>query len=103
MSEQPTTDTQVEVVPEEPVITKYRVTMSTPSGFTATDYVRDDFLDAYVEDAKTRWEKVEVSDEPDAGPGGYYGPTYVPETLDHPLAGEFFEVTTPETTTPEEG
>lgn len=80
----------------EPEITKYRVTMRTEEGFEATDYVRDDFLDAYVEDAKTRWATVEVSEEPDAGPGGYYGPTYVPEGLDTPLAGQYFEATTPE-------
>lgn len=80
----------------DPEITKYRVTMSNPDGFACTDYVREDFLDAYVEDAKTRWETVEVSEEPDAGPAGYYGPTFVPEHLDTPLAGQFFEATTPE-------
>lgn len=41
----------------------------------ATDYVRPDMLDAYVADAKTRWQWVGVSDEPDAGPGGYEGET----------------------------
>jgi hypothetical protein len=70
----------------DPRITKRRVTMKSvvaqPGGGTATheavDYVRPDFLDAYVEDARTRWQVVEVSDEPDAGPGGYDGDTVVP-------------------------
>lgn len=62
----------------------------------AVDYVRPDFLDAYVADAQTKWQKVTVSDEPDAGPAGYHGATYVPEHLDHPLAGQTFDATTPE-------
>jgi hypothetical protein len=49
-----------------PEITKRRVTMRDQNGGEAVDYVRPDFLDAYVADAKTRWETVEVSDEPDA-------------------------------------
>lgn len=56
----------------------------------AVDYVRPDFLDAYVADAKTRWQEVTVSDEPDAGPAGYEGATTVPAHLDHPLAGQIF-------------
>lgn len=43
----------------------------------ATDYVRPDFLDAYLADARTRWQEVAVSDEPDAGPGGYEGQTVI--------------------------
>lgn len=62
---------------------------------TAVDYVRPDLLDAYVADARTRWQQVTVSDEPDAGPGGYHGQTYVPETLSHPMAGQTFEATRP--------
>lgn len=62
---------------------------------TATDYVRPDFLDAYVADARTRWQTVLVSDEPDAGPGGYHGATHVPASLNHPLAGQTFEATDP--------
>lgn len=62
----------------------------------ATDYVRPDILDAYVADARTRWQTVEVSDEPDAGPAGYHGATHVPATLDHPLAGQFFPATQPQ-------
>jgi hypothetical protein len=85
-------------------ITKRRVTMAnaivTPGGEMykqeAVDYVRPDFLDVYVEDAKTRWQVVTVSDEPDAGPAGYHGATHVPEHLDHPLAGQTFAATTPE-------
>lgn len=85
----------------EPVVTKRRVTMrsvvATPGGGTEThevvDYVRPDFLDAYVADARTRWQVVEVSDEPDAGPGGYHGRTAVPVDLDHALAGTDYPAT----------
>lgn len=59
----------------------------------AVDYVRPDFLDAYVTDAKTRWQSVTVSDDPDAGPGGYHGQTVVPDHLDHALAGATFAAT----------
>ena len=87
-----------------PEITKRRVTMRsaslTPSGETvvreAVDFVRPDFLDAYVADAATRWQQVEVSDEPDAGPAGYHGATHVPAGLDHPLAGQTFAATSEE-------
>lgn len=88
----------------EPQVTKRKVTM-TSSWLTGVvddegnretktaqviDYVRPDILDAYVADAKTRWQLVEVSDEPDAGPGGYGGATFVPPDLAHPLAGTYF-------------
>ena len=89
-----------------PEITKRRVTMTNvvPAGRDAdgvlqyhnhevVDYVRPDFLDAYVADAKKRWQLVEVSDEPDAGPDGYDGQTHVPASLDHPLAGQTFPAT----------
>ena len=75
-------------------ITKRRVTMTSfvvagvdennqpvVAKHEAVDYVRPDFLDAYVADAQTRWQIVEVSDEPDAGPGGFEGDTVVPEHL----------------------
>lgn len=74
-------------------ITKRRVTMRRQTtticedgstmtiGHEATDFVRPDILPAYIQDAATRWETVEVSGEPDAGPGGYDGPTFVPPTL----------------------
>lgn len=73
----------------DPRITKRRVTMRSavllPDGATAiseaVDYVRPDHLDAYVADAMTRWQVVEVSEEPDAGPGGYEGETTVPAHL----------------------
>ncbi len=42
----------------------------------AVDYVRPDLLDAYLADARTRWQSVAVSDEPDAGPDGYDGATH---------------------------
>lgn len=61
----------------------------------AIDYVRPDFLDAYVADARGRGWTVLVSDEPDAGPGGYHGATAVPSHLNHPLAGQTFEGTKP--------
>ena len=91
-----------------PEITKRRVTMTNIvlvghdahgkellQKHGATDYVRPDFLDAYLADARTRWQLVEVSDEPDAGPAGYHGATHVPEGLDHPLAGQTFAATKP--------
>lgn len=87
----------------DPRITKRRVTMTSVSAlppdengnvkvatFKAVDYVRPDFLDAYVEDARKRWQLVEVSDAPDAGPGGYEGQTAVPAEISHPLAGKVF-------------
>lgn len=82
----------------DPRIDKRRVTMKnvslTADGATAemiaVDYVRPDHLDAYVADAKTRWQHVEVSDEPDAGPGGYEGQTAVPEGLNVPDAGTVY-------------
>lgn len=81
-----------------PEITKRRVEMSIPidggAGGPVHDFVRPDFLDAYVADAKMRWESVVVSDEPDAGPGGYHGETHIPAHLDHPLAGQTFAATT---------
>lgn len=86
---------------QDPRVDKRRVTMRsvtlTPDGVTAVaeavDYVRPDFLDAYVADARTRWQSVMVSDEPDAGPGGYDGATHVPSHLDHPLAGQTIPAT----------
>lgn len=70
----------------------------------AVDYVRPDFLDAYVADATAfnpltggpKWQSVAVTLEPDAGPAGYDGPTMVPAHLDHPLAGRVFPATTSE-------
>lgn len=53
----------------------------------ATDFVRVEHLDAYVADAQTRWQYVEVSDEPDAGPTGVEGTYAVPHGLDLPDAG----------------
>lgn len=91
---------------QDPRIDKRRVTMTNwitipdddgnPQTFPqiATDYVRPDFLDAYVADARTRWASVVVSDEPDAGPAGYHGQTHIPAHLDHELAGQTFAATT---------
>ena len=85
----------------DPRVTKRRVTMRNyvakpplkPGGrpvvetHEAVDYVNPELLDAYVADARTRWAHVEVSDEPDAGPGGFHGQTAVPAGIDHPEAG----------------
>lgn len=83
----------------DPRVDKRRVTMSIPidsakTGGPVVDYVRPDFLEAYVADARTRWQIVDVSEEPDAGPGGYHGATHVPARLNHPLAGQTFAATT---------
>lgn len=85
----------------EPEITKRRVTMRSAilaadgevHTHEAVDFVRPDVLDAYLEHARKNWQIVLVSDEPDAGPGGYHGATYVPAELDHPLAGQTFAAT----------
>lgn len=87
-------------------ITKRRVTMSSRQFYgvdadggevyqetQAVDYVRPDHLDAYVLDARRRWQTVEVSDEPDAGPAGYHGQTAVPAHLDVPDAGTVYPAT----------
>lgn len=89
--------------PVDPRTTKRRVTMRsatiTEAGVnvvTVEDYVPDDergILPAYVADARTRWQSVTVSEEFDAGPGGYDGETTVPADLDHPLAGQVFPAT----------
>lgn len=70
-------------------ITKYRVTMRNvvaqadgqEGTLEAVDYVPTEILDAYVSDARTRWQSVEVSDEPDFGPAGPDGPTVIPDHL----------------------
>lgn len=83
-----------------PEITKRKVTMKGVSlsadgqsvlHHEAIDYVRPDHLEAYVADARTRWQSVTVSDEPDAGPAGYYGQTAVPAHLSLPDAGVVYE------------
>lgn len=89
-------------------VTKRRVVCRSVSADPATgeaisteivDYVRPNFdgepedstgfLDAYVADARTRWQSVIVSDEPDAGPAGYDGDTNVPTHLVGKQAGDF--------------
>lgn len=72
----------------EPQVTKRRVEMGHAAGSPlAVDYIHPEHVDAYVADARTRWEFVEVADEPDAGPGGYDGEYTLPAHLDHPDAG----------------
>lgn len=94
----------------EPQIDKRKVTMRSTvvvgidpdSGLpqyqdhVAVDYVGPEILDQYVENARKTWQLVTVSDEPDAGPGGYHGETFIPEYVDHPLAGQLIAATTPE-------
>jgi len=58
---------------------KFKVTM-TKGDQVATDYVPDEILDAYVADAQTRWDTVEIGDE-DYGPAGPDGETVIPEHL----------------------
>jgi hypothetical protein len=85
----------------DPRVTKRRVTMrSAVMGsdgavhtHEAVDFVRPDFLDAYLADVRGSWQFVEVSDEPDAGPAGFDGPTFVPAGLDTPLANTYFPAT----------
>jgi hypothetical protein len=91
----------------DPRVTKKRVTMTTYIALPpleeggevriqkheAVDYVREDFLAAYVAEASPKWQTVTVSEEYDAGPGGYDGQTHVPARLEHPLAGQTFAAT----------
>lgn len=77
---------------------KYRVTMTNafalPDGQVRTEqvvdyvpleYVRQDgttwTIDEYENDARTRWQSVQRSDEPDYGPGGPDGATETPAGL----------------------
>lgn len=79
----------------DPRIDKRRVTMKsavlladdTTAILAISDYVRPALLDAYVADARTKYQVVEVSEEFDAGPGGYDGQTHVPAHLPVPDAG----------------
>lgn len=88
-------------------IDKRRVVMRNvsllPTGETAimeaTDYVRPDFLEEYLSEARSRWQYVEVSEEPDAGPGGYEGQTHIPRNLNHPDAGTTYAATNQSETT----
>jgi hypothetical protein len=88
----------------DPRVTKRRVTaQSAVMGqdgnvytLTRVDYVPDDdrnVLDAYLANLRETWQVVEVSEEYDAGPGGYHGQTVIPEELVHPLAGTVYEAT----------
>jgi hypothetical protein len=74
----------------KPVLTEFKV----------EDYVRDtdvegaNPLQAYVAAARAAgWQQVDVSEDFDAGPGGYDGATHYPADLDHPLAGQTHEAT----------
>jgi hypothetical protein len=65
----------------------------------AVDYVREHLVDAYVADAVQHWQQVWVSEEYDAGPGGYDGATFVPNHLDVPDAGTLYPATEAEEAT----
>lgn len=60
---------------------RYKVTMKSVSltddgtllEQAAEDYVDVEHLDAYVEDARTRWQSVVVGDVVDHGPAGAHG------------------------------
>lgn len=53
------------------------------------DFVPADILDAYLDDARKRWQSVEVvSPEHNPGPGGDDAHTHYPSHLSHPLAGK---------------
>lgn len=81
------------VVPDDHPDPKFRVEMRSVSLAAdgtliekhATDYVPQSILDAYVADARNKWQAVTVSDEPDFGPGGLDGDTHYPE---HLIGGE---------------
>lgn len=69
---------------------RFKVTMRSvtagPNGQTltheATDYVAESELEDYVEDARERWQVVEVDrNEPDYGPGGAKGTYRTPNTV----------------------
>lgn len=72
-------------------IEKRKVTMlnfvalpdGTPAKHEAVDYVPLEILDAYVEDAKTRWQSVVVDHDGghNPGPGGDEGETHYPAHL----------------------
>lgn len=72
-----------------PAVEKRRVTMRSVTALAdgsianaeATDYVPVDILDAYVADARTRWQVVDVGEDHDAGPAGDDGPTERPAHL----------------------
>ncbi len=82
----------------DPRVDKRKVTMRNASldasgksvTLEAVDYVRPDILEAYLADARSKWQFVDVAETPDAGPGGYEGQTPVPDALGHPLAGQTF-------------
>lgn len=88
----------------EPEITKRRVTarsavLNAVTGgvdiHETNDYVLPEVLDQVVAELRRNWQYVEVSEEPDAGPGGYHGATHIPEFCSHPEAGTTRPATTP--------
>ena len=58
------------------------MTATGPQIHEAIDYVPLEILAAYVADAKTKWQLVEVGDEHDSGPGGDDGETHIPAHLE---------------------
>lgn len=80
------TEAAQQAAPADP---KYRVTMRSVSLAAdgslvereRLDYVPLSVLDAYVADVRPNWQSVVVSEEPDYGPGGEDGDTYIPQHL----------------------
>lgn len=70
-----------ETIEKRKVVMKSAIVLSDQTTATAeaTDYVPVDILDAYVEDARTRWQSVEVEDGHNPGPAGDRGPTKRPK------------------------
>ncbi len=78
----------------EPSIEKRKVTMTSVEArmaddgqvvvaeHQAVDYVPLDILDAYVTDARGKWQHVTVGDEHDPGPAGDSGDTTIPTHLE---------------------
>ena len=65
--------------------------------YEVVDYIdtaRPGLLEAAIAAAQAAgWQHITVSEEFDAGPGGYDGPTHVPDAWDHELSGQTFPAT----------
>lgn len=66
-------------------IEKREVKLTHPAGHEVHDFVPVDILDAYVADARQRWEHVEVvnPEQHNPGPAGDDGLTHYPHHLSH--------------------
>lgn len=94
----------------DPRITKKRIELTSVSysgkdddgndlyhKYEVVDYIdsaRPGLLEAAVAAAQAAgWQNIKVSDEFDAGPGGYDGPTHIPAEWGHEFSGQTFEAT----------